>query len=87
MMYVSSGINHMSRQNISYKIITNKPNLVEEYPMKPVVSSAIVIIVAALSISSCSDSPEVKRDPYNDADSQRTRAQQTQDELSSETSK
>jgi PBP1b-binding outer membrane lipoprotein LpoB len=55
--------------------------------MKPVTSSAVVIILAALSISSCSSAPEAKRDPYNDADSQRTRAQQTQDELSSETSK
>ena len=86
-MYVISRIIHKSRKFFSYKIVTNKPNLVEEYPMKPVVNSAIVIIVAALSISSCSDAPEVKRDPYNDADSQRTRAQQTQDELSSETSK
>jgi PBP1b-binding outer membrane lipoprotein LpoB len=55
--------------------------------MKPVTSSAVVIILAALSISSCSSAPEAKRDPYNDADSQRTRAQQAQDELSSETSK
>ena len=55
--------------------------------MKPVSSSAVIITLAALSISSCSNAPEAKRDPYNDADSQRTRAQQAQDELSSETSK
>jgi len=55
--------------------------------MKPVASTAVVIILTALSITACSNSPEAKRDPYNDADSQRTRAQQTQDELSSETSK
>jgi len=55
--------------------------------MKQKYNFAIVMILAALSISSCSNAPEAKRDPYNDADSQRTRAQQAQDELSSETSK
>jgi PBP1b-binding outer membrane lipoprotein LpoB len=55
--------------------------------MKFIDSSAIIIILAALSISACSNTPETKRDPYNDADSQRTRAQHAQDELSSETSK
>jgi PBP1b-binding outer membrane lipoprotein LpoB len=55
--------------------------------MKPVDNLTIAIILAALSISACSNAPDAKRDPYNDADSQRTRAQQAQDELSSETSK
>ena len=73
--------------NFSYKIVTNKPKLLEERPMKSVVRSAVVIILTALSIIACSNAPEAKRDPYNDADSQKTRAHQTQDELSSETSR
>ncbi|NOR43895.1 MAG: hypothetical protein GQ572_11210 [Gammaproteobacteria bacterium] len=55
--------------------------------MKLVASSAVIIILTALSISSCSNTTEAKRDPYNDADSQKTRAHQAQDELSSETSR
>lgn len=47
--------------------------------------SLLLIIMAGLTISACSGEPA--RDPYNDADSQRTRAKQAQDELSRETAK
>lgn len=45
---------------------------------------ALIILASAVMLAACSDTP-TKRDPYNDADSQRTRAQQSQGELSSET--
>lgn len=45
-----------------------------------------LILIATLSLAACSSSP-LPRDPYNDADSQRSRAEQAQDELSTESSK
>ena len=53
--------------------------------MKPFASSAVIIILTALSISACTTVKETKRYPYNDADTQKTRAHQAQDELSAET--
>lgn len=53
--------------------------------MRPVVNAAIVVLLTTLSITGCSGTPEAKEDPYNQADTQRSRANQAQDELSSET--
>lgn len=55
--------------------------------MKSAVKPAIILLLAALSISACSSAPTPKRDPYNDADSQRSRAGQAQDEMSRDTSR
>jgi uncharacterized lipoprotein len=55
--------------------------------MYPVLKTTIVLLLTTLFIAGCSSSPEVKKDPYGDADSQRSRAKQTQDELSRDTSK
>lgn len=59
--------------------------------MNRVVKINIVLLLTAfslsLSIAGCSSSPQPKEDPYNQDDSQRSRAKQTQDELSRETAK
>lgn len=59
--------------------------------MKPVIKTNTVLLLTALSltfsIAGCSSTPETSDDPYNQADSQRSRASQTQDELSRETAK
>ena len=55
--------------------------------MSPVVKTNIVLLLTALFIAGCSSTPETQEDPYNQSDSQRSRAKQTQDELSRETSK
>ena len=47
----------------------------------------ILILLTALLITSCSSAPTPQRDPYNDADSQRSRSGQAQDEMSRDTSK
>lgn len=49
--------------------------------MKSLIKTNIVLLLTALSVVACSSNP------YNDADSQRERAKQTQDELSRDTSK
>jgi len=54
--------------------------------MKLIVKMNIVVLLTALSITGCSSTPVPQEDPYNQADSQRERAKQAQDELSSETS-
>ncbi len=54
--------------------------------MSPVVVMRTLLMMMVLSAVGCSSSPEAVN-PYNDADSQRSRAQQAQDELSSETVK
>lgn len=55
------------------------------------VKTNIVLLLTALSLSlsiaGCSSDPQPKEDPYNQDDSQRSRAKQTQDELSRETAK
>ena len=53
--------------------------------MKSVIKTGIVFLLTALFIVGCSSSPPPQDDPYNEADSQRSRANQAQDELSSET--
>lgn len=53
--------------------------------MKHVVKTIIVLLLTTLFAVGCSGSPEPKKDPYNDADSQRSRADKSQGELSSET--
>ncbi len=55
--------------------------------MNLVVKTNIVLLLTALSIAGCASSPEPQEDPYNQADSQRSRAEQSQDELSRETSR
>jgi len=52
--------------------------------MKSTARFIILLILTTLSISACSSAPAptTKRDPYNDADSQRSRAGQAQDEMS-----
>ena len=55
--------------------------------MNAAAKTSIILLLATLSLAACSGTPpEPERDPYNAADSQRTRAGQTQDELSSDTS-
>ena len=53
--------------------------------MNRTVKTNIVLLLSALFITGCSSEPIAADDPYNQADSQRSRAKQTQDELSSET--
>jgi PBP1b-binding outer membrane lipoprotein LpoB len=59
--------------------------------MNPVVKTNIVLLpilfFTALTIAGCSSTPEPQEDQGNSADEQRSRATQTQDELSRETSK
>ena len=55
--------------------------------MYTTLKTTIVILLTALFLAGCSSSPEVQKDPYGDADSQRSRAKQTQDELDRDTSK
>lgn len=59
--------------------------------MNHVVKTNIVLLLTALSLSlsitGCSSDPLPKEDPYNQDDSQRSRAKQAQDELSRETEK
>ena len=53
--------------------------------MKLLAKASIALLLTQLSISGCSGSAELKQDPYNAPDEQRSRASQAQDELSSET--
>jgi len=59
--------------------------------MNRVVKTNIVLLLTALSLSlsitGCSSDPQPKEDPYNQDDSQRSRAKQAQDELTRETAK
>jgi len=48
-------------------------------------NKAMLVLIALLT-AGCASGPEPV-DPYNSSDSQRSRAQQAQDELSSETSR
>ena len=55
--------------------------------MKSVVKTNIILLLTAMLLAGCSSDPVPQKDPYNDADSQRSRAEDTQDELSGETSR
>ena len=55
------------------------------FKMKRAFKPLIVLLLAALTIVSCSSAPAPARDPYNDADSQRSRSGQAQDEMSRDT--
>lgn len=55
--------------------------------MNAAIKSIIILLLTALSITACASNPEPKRDPYNDADSQRSRAGQAQGEMSRDTSR
>ncbi len=50
-------------------------------------STFILLLTAFLIIGCASDPAPAKRDPFNDADSQRSRASQSQGEMSRNTSK
>ncbi|MBL4712837.1 MAG: hypothetical protein JKX75_10165 [Gammaproteobacteria bacterium] len=51
------------------------------------ISLSIFALLLLTSITACSSNPEPKHNPYGNADDQRSRAHQTQGELSSETKK
>lgn len=53
--------------------------------MKDILKAIVLPVVAALAITGCSSTPAPQNDPYNDADSQRSRSDKAQDELSRET--
>ena len=53
--------------------------------MNTTIKISIMALLTALTITACSNSPAAKKGPYDSAGSQRERAHQTQDELSSET--
>ena len=55
--------------------------------MKSSIKADIVILLTALFIAGCSSTPPPQKDPYNQADSQKSDAKQAQDELSSEIDK
>jgi len=61
--------------------------ILEEKPMHPAIRTIIALLLTAqaLHIAGCSSTPEVQNDPWNQSDDQRSRAKQTQDELSKET--
>lgn len=52
--------------------------------MKSSIKANIVILLTVLFIAGCSSTPLPQKDPYNQADSQKSGAKQAQDELSSE---
>jgi hypothetical protein len=78
---------HSLTRRLSLIIDKLAQKILQEKAMYPVLKTTIVLLLTALFIAGCSSSPEVKKDPYSDADSQRSRAKQTQDEMSSDTSK
>lgn len=53
--------------------------------MKSAIKTTIVLLLATLFIAGCASTSEPQKDPYNQEDSQRSRADKTQDELSRET--
>ena len=53
--------------------------------MNTIIKSCIILLITSLSVIACSSDPVPKHDPYNDADSQRSRASQSQGELSRDT--
>jgi PBP1b-binding outer membrane lipoprotein LpoB len=55
--------------------------------MKSSIKANILILLTALFIAGCSSTPPPEKDPYNQADSQKSSAKQAQDELSSEIDK
>lgn len=55
--------------------------------MKSSIKANIVFLLTALFITGCSSAPTPQKDPYNQADSQKSDAKQAQDELSSEIDK
>lgn len=50
------------------------------------IKTAIALLLTVIALAGCAADPE-PRDPYNSPDSQRDRASDAQDELSSETSR
>lgn len=54
--------------------------------MNTAARTSALLLLAVLLNAGCASTPETQTDPYNEADEQRSRAKQAQDELSSETS-
>ena len=55
--------------------------------MNITIKNTALLLLTALTLVACSSAPAPKNDPYSNPDDQRSRGHQTQDELSSETSK
>ena len=55
--------------------------------MKPVVKMNILLLLAAIVITGCASDPAPANDPYNDADSQRSRSDKAQDEMRRDSSR
>ena len=55
--------------------------------MKSAVTTCILVMLTALFLAGCSSTPPPQKDPYNQADAQKSNAKQAQDELSSEIDK
>lgn len=55
--------------------------------MNHVVKTNIVLLLTALLIAGCSSTPEQSNDQWNSAETQKSKAKQAQDELSSEMDK
>jgi len=55
--------------------------------MNITIKNSALVILTALTLVACSSAPAPKNNPYGNADDQRSRSHQTQDELSSETRK
>ena len=53
--------------------------------MNHAVKTGIVLLLTVMFTAGCSSNPPPQDDTFNQSDSQRSRAQQAQDELSSET--
>lgn len=55
--------------------------------MRAFLKTSTLILLAALAISGCASDPAPANDPYNDADSQRSRSGSAQDEMRRDTSR
>ncbi|VAW51795.1 hypothetical protein MNBD_GAMMA05-81 [hydrothermal vent metagenome] len=55
--------------------------------MNKTTKTRMLILLFALTLAACSSAPAPKNNPYGDAGDQRSRAHQTQGELSKETHK
>jgi len=55
--------------------------------MNITIKNSALVLLTALTLVACSSAPALKNDPYSNPDDQRSRADKTQDELSTETHK
>jgi hypothetical protein len=70
------------RSPVVVKLAIKPKEKTMNFLLKPMIAFAL----ATLALVGCADAPVQQKDPYNPADEQRSRAEQAQDELSSETS-